>query len=223
MRFIGVDLHTTQLTVCYLKNADDFEFRQYRLSEVAAFLASLATDDQLAVEATGNSRWLVSLVGERVGRVVVVNPRDFAVIKQSVKKTDRRDALNLARFLAVDMLPEVRVKSERAEAVARLNETRSKLVGLKTSLLNKIHALAVGRGWKLRREALASEKALERVMQLAWTAVERVELEIIGEHIAALKASIKRLDKAISELGGQLEGFENLITITGIGSRSAAV
>ena len=117
MRYIGVDLHTTQVTVCYLKSLDEFSFRQYRLDEIESFLDSLQSADELALEATGNSRWLVNLVKERVHRVVIVNPREFEVVKRSVKKTDRRDALNLARFLAVDMLPEVRVKSELAEAV----------------------------------------------------------------------------------------------------------
>lgn len=223
MRYIGVDLHTTQLTVCYLKTGDDYQFKQYRLSEIEVFLDCLDASDQLAVEATGNSRWLVGLIEKRVARVVIVNPREFEVIKQSVKKTDKRDALNLARFLAVDMLPEVRAKSEQAEAVARLNGTRSKLVSLKTCLLNKIHALAVSRGWKLKKESLGSEKGLSGARQLQWTAVERVELEIIIEQIGALKVGIKQIEAAIGELGSKLAGFENLITITGIGERSAAV
>ena len=68
MRFIGVDLHTTQLTVCYLKTVGDYHFKQYRVEEIERFLADLAETDQLAVEATGNSRWLVNLVAERVSR-----------------------------------------------------------------------------------------------------------------------------------------------------------
>ena len=223
MRFIGVDLHTTQLTVCYLKTAAEYGFKQYALDQIESFLSTLEETDELAVEATGNTRWLVGLVEKRVRRVVIVNPREFEVIKRSVKKTDRRDALNLARFLAVDMLPEVRAKSEGAEAVGRLNETRNKLVGLKTSLLNKLHALAVSRGWKLKKESLSSAKGLARVMQLEWSAVERVELEIVSEQIGALKQGIKRLDEAIGEQGAGLAGFENLITMTGIGVRSAGV
>ena len=104
-----------------------------------------------------------------------------------------------------------------------LNETRNKFVGLKTSLINKVHSLAVSRGWKLRRESLASKKGLAAVEQLEWTAIERVELEIIIEQINALKESLKRLDEAIEEAGARLAGFENLITMTGIGARSASV
>ncbi len=179
MRYIGIDLHTTQVTVCYLKTGEDYQFKKYRLDEMEEFLADLAATDEVAVEATGNTCWLVNLVKKKVGRVVIVNPREFEIIKQSVRKTDKQDALSLARFLAVDMLPEVRAKSECAETVQRMNETRTKLVRLKTSLLNKIHALAVSRGRKLKKESLGSERGLEKVLVEQWTAAERVELEII--------------------------------------------
>lgn len=223
MRYIGVDLHTTQLTVCYLKTSDDYEFKCYRLEEVESFLSDLAATDELAVEATGNSRWLVDLVTEKVSRVVIVNAREFQVIKQSAKKTDRRDALNLARFLAVDLLPESRRKSEGAETIQRLNETRSKLVGLKTALLNKVHALAVGRGRKLKKESISSARGLRRVLAEEWSEIERLELEIISEQIGHLKASIGRLEKAIAEEAEKLRGYRNLISIKGIGARSAGV
>lgn len=88
MRFIGVDLHTTQLTVCYLKTAEDYHFKQYRLDEIERFVADLDEADQLAVEATGNSRWLVNLVTERVSRVVIVNPREFQE-RQAISEKDR--------------------------------------------------------------------------------------------------------------------------------------
>jgi len=96
-------------------------------------------------------------------------------------------------------------------------------VRLKTSLLNKIHALAVSRGRKLKKESLGSERGLEKILSAERTQVERIELEIIIEQIRALKTSIGKLDKALEEQSKKMTGFENLITVTGIGSRSAGV
>ena len=53
--------------------------------------------------------------------------------------------------------------------------------------------------------------------------LERLELEIIVEQIAALKSSIGRLEKAICEEANKLEGFANLVSVTGIGAPSAGV
>jgi transposase len=223
MRYIGVDLHTTQITVCYLTENEEISIRKYQLIEIEKFVADLQETDEIAVEATCNTRWFYEKAVKKVSRVVLVNPRQFEVVKNSVKKTDKHDAINLARFLKADLLPEVRAKKEEAEKVQSLVNTRTKFVRLKTSLLNKIHALYVSNGRKLRKTSLSSEKGLDKVFQEVWSKIERLELEIIIEQIRSLKASIKKLDKAIAEESEKLKGFENLKTISGIGSLSAGI
>lgn len=224
MRYIGVDLHTTQITVCYLTEKDEISIRKYQLVEIEKFVKSLQKTDELAVEATGNTRWFVSQVKEAVGRVVVVNPRGFEVVCKSVKKTDKADAINLAKFLRADLLPEARLKSQAAEKVQSLAHTRIKLVRLKTSLINKIHALYVADGRKLKKSKLSSEKGLRKVLECQrWSEIEEIELEIIIEQIRYLKLSIKKLDTAIEQEAGKLKGYRNLVSMSGIRSLSAGI
>ena len=88
-RYLGVDLHRTQFTVCTrLENGRTY-LRQWQLRELKLFAAQLRKEDELAVEATGNTRLFYDAVVERVARVVVVNPAQFKVISQSVKKPTR--------------------------------------------------------------------------------------------------------------------------------------
>ena len=223
MRYIGVDLHTTQITVCYLTEREEPAIRKFQLCEIEKFVSGLSKTDEIAVEATGNTRWFAEQVGETAGRIVVVNPRQFEVVKNSVKKTDRNDAINLAVFLKADMLPEVRAKKQQAADVQSLVQTRTKLVRLKTGLINKIHALSVSNGRKLRKTGLASEKGLEKVLTQEWSEIERIELDIIIEQIRSLKAGIRKLDKAIALRSEKLKGYRNLVSIGGIGSLSAGV
>jgi transposase len=190
---------------------------------LAKFCDGLSPADQIAVEATGNTRWFIEQVKELVGRIWVVNPREFQVIRQSVKKTDERDAESLARFLRDGLLPEVRLKSALAERVQSLQQTREKLVGTRTSLLNKIHALLVGAGRKAKKESLASAVGRARVLTMEWSVAERVELEVISAQIESLSGGIKRLEAEIAALGRKLAGFENLVSIKGIGEKSAAL
>lgn len=223
MRFIGVDLHTTQITVGYLTEKDEISIRKYQLVELEKFVLDLRKTDKIAVEATCNTRWFYEQVKKSVSEVVLVNPREFEVVKNSVKKTDKHDAINLARFLKTGLLPEVRAKKEEAEKVQSLVNTRTKMVRLKTSLLNKIHGLHISKGRKLRKTSLSSEKGLDKVLEGEWSEIERIELEIIIEQIGSLKVNIRRLEKAIADESEKLKGFENLKTISGIGSLSAGI
>jgi len=64
---------------------------------------------------------------------------------------------------------------------------------------------------------------LETVLLSEWSAMERIELEIIIEQIRALKVSIKKLDTAIEAESGKLNGFASLVSMSGIGSLSAGI
>jgi len=46
---------------------------------------------------------------------------------------------------------------------------------------------------------LASEKGLDKVLREQWSAIERIELEIILTQIRSLKVGIHKLDKVIEE------------------------
>jgi transposase len=224
MRYIGVDLHTTQITVCYLMETDKASTKTYSLEKISEFIEELTETDSVAVEATTNTNWFVSQIENQVAKVVIVEPRSFEVIRRSVKKTDERDALALARFLRAGLLPGARRRSLEQETVQSLANTREKLVGLKTKLINQIHALLVRSGRKEKRERLTSQKGFRQVIEkYSWTEVERIELEVIGEQLTALAEGIKKLDEAIQKAGERLEGFENLSSIKGIGAKSAAV
>src|SRR5437870_6795650 len=110
MRFIGVDLHSNQITICYLTKSGQETHRTFSLKALAEFQKTLRRTDRIAVEATGNTRWFVGQIKELVAEFVIVNPNQFEVIRKSVKKTDRHDARALALFLSKQLLPEARLK-----------------------------------------------------------------------------------------------------------------
>src|SRR6266404_3824436 len=90
-RYLGVDLHRTQFVVCTRLENGEQEVRQWRIAGLPKFVEQLQSQDQIAVEAMGTTARFYDAVGP-VARVVVVNPHQFKVISESVKKTDRNDA-----------------------------------------------------------------------------------------------------------------------------------
>jgi transposase len=222
-RYLGVDLHRTQFVVCTRLENGQHEVRQWRIRQLQEFVEQLGSEDEIAVEAMGTTARFHDAVVGRVSRVVVVNPHQFKVISESVKKTDRNDAAALALYLAKDMLPEVRMKPKQHRELMHMAETRDLLVKQRSALKGKINNLLAMEGIELKREALSSKIALERVLALPVTGMVQLELRVLVGQIRTLSESITELEKRLEEEGQQLPGYENLTSIKGIGRLSATV
>lgn len=222
-RYLGVDLHRNCFTVATIAENKRLYLREYRLTELPAFVAKPRSTDQIAVEVTGNTRLFYDAVVAHVARVVVVNPMQFEVIKKSTKKTDKHDAKTLALYLSKDMLPEVRMKDKQHAQLASLTQTRDTLVKQRTALKNKVNNILSSRGINLKREALASDKGLQQVLAMPFDALTRVELGVLVEQIRSINRSVAELEKTIQGEGPKLPGHENLKSIKGIGDVGATI
>lgn len=222
-RYVGVDLHRTQFTVCTLDEAGRKSRKQWKIEQLPEFMAQLQTEDELAVEATGTTASFYEAVVERVGRVVVVNPHQFRVISESVKKTDHNDAEALALYLSKGLLPEVRMKKRQQRELQHLAETRDLLVKQRSALKTKINNLLAANGIYLKREALSSQKALEGVLTSQVSTLVKIELRVLVGQIRSLSSSIGEVDELLEEEGRRLPGHSNLTSIKGIGTLTATI
>jgi transposase len=64
---------------------------------IELFAQSLATDDRVVLEVTGNAWEIARIIEPHVARVVVVSPSDTG-IRRAWAKTDRLDARTLGRW-----------------------------------------------------------------------------------------------------------------------------
>ena len=223
-RYVGVDLHKNMFVVSfYSPDIHKHEVKSYLLKEMGDFIADSDATDIVAVESTTNTRYFVNCIREHVNEVKVINPSQFKVISNSVKKTDENDAKVIAEFLSKDMLPEVRMKDKKTAQINSLANTRDKLVKLRTALKNKIHNILSSHGILLKKESLSSEKGLQRILEQPVDPVASVELEVIVSQIRGLNEGIKRLDKELEDKGSELPGHENITSIKGIGKKSGSI
>lgn len=224
-RSIGVDLHKSAFTVCYYESEEKVEFKTYKVNaqHLAFFKKTLKSTDELAVESTGNTAFFVREVEKQVQRVRIVNPTQFKVISHSVKKTDERDALTIARFLHKDLIPEVRLKTKEQAQMASLIGTRDKFVKLRTLLKNKLHSILNTNGIVTRQEMFASKKALEAILDLDLEASYRFEIGLIVSQIKSLGVVIDQIGQELKKRAQELPGHRNLTSIKGISDTGAAI
>jgi transposase len=176
-RCIGMDVHREFAQLAVLEDGVVRDEGRIGVTPEALrqWAAGLRADDQVALEATGNSDAIASPLIPLVGRVVVSNPSKTRVIAEAKVKTDKVDARILAQLLAADFLPPVWLPDERTRSLRRQVTRRAHLVRQRTRIKNQIHATlarnlaptppvsdlfgTAGRHWLARQALPADERA----------------------------------------------------------------
>src|SRR5208282_4228320 len=140
------DVH---LDFCEVAIVEDGELRsagriETKPEQIELFASSLAPDDRVALEVTGNAWEIARLIEAHVAQVLVVSPSDTG-IRQARAKTDRLDARTLARLLAAGSLDAVWMADERTRVMRRRLARRAQLVGSRSRCKNEIHAVLMRR------------------------------------------------------------------------------
>ena len=110
---------------------------------IEAFGRTLARDDRVTLEATGNALAIARIV-ERHAQVVLANPKVVKWVTALRTKTDKIDARTLATLLAGGFLPEVWIVDEATRMLRRRISRRAPLVQQRTRIKNQVHAVLIG-------------------------------------------------------------------------------
>src|SRR5919199_648332 len=218
-RCIGLDVHRDFAQVAILENGimTDAGRVDCRSGPLRAWAGTLHADDEVALEATGNTEAIVALIAPHVARVVVSNPVRTRAIAEAKIKTDKVDASVLAQLLAADYLPSVWQPDETTQMLRRLVARRARLVRQRTRLKNQVHATLHrnlisgcpatdlfgkrGRSW-LKQIPLPTDErdALESNLRV---------LDLLGEELAQADAACARAATSRSDV-------RRLMTIPGL-------
>jgi transposase len=106
VRFIGLDVHLDfcEVAICEAGRVRSGGRVPTSPEGLAVLADSLAPDDHVALEATGNALAIARRLEPCVARVVVATRTELRAITEAKVKTDRRDARTLARLLAAGLL-----------------------------------------------------------------------------------------------------------------------
>ena len=218
MRIIALDVHRSFAQVAILENgklrdAGKIDLERGRLLQ---FARKLKSDDEIVIEATGNTSAIVRLLSPFAGRVVIANPILVRAIAWAKVKTDKIDAAVLAKLHASGFLPEVWMPDEETETRRRVVAERTQLVSQLTRLKNRIqsilHANLIppykgvlfskrGRTW-LEAQPLSEDQ-------------RRVVLRHAGE-LDRLGAELADVDKSLAHEALDEPLVKRLMTITGV-------
>lgn len=225
MRAIGIDVHGD---FCELAISEGGGLRSAGRvpstpEDLELFAASLAPDDEVALEATGNALAIARILEPHVARVVVASARELHAISDAKAKTDRRDARTLAKLLAAGMLEGTWLPDEQVRALRRRLAHRAQLVRARSRLKNEAQAALfrnlVGAPSATDLFGVIGRRWLEDLML---PADERETLDSCLRTIAFLDSEIARFEQAIARYALGSPEIRLLVTIPGVGLLSAA-
>ena len=166
MFMIGCGFHTRfqQIAMVDSRTGEIIERRlDHESGEAKEFYKALPSSARVGMEATGHTHWFERMLAEQ-GHELWVG--DAAQIRAGVvrkPKTDPRDAFHILKMLLENRFPRIWIPSPAERDLRQLLQHRVRLVRFRTSVMNQLHALAMGQG-------LCRRKKL-------WTTVGRRELE----------------------------------------------
>jgi transposase len=192
-RCIGLDVHRDFAQVAIWQAGQVVQAGRFDASPqgVREFAAGLGPDDEVALEATGNTWAMVTVLASHAGRVVVANPAKTRAIAEAKVKTDKVDAAILAQLLAADYLPPVWRPDAATGALRRQVLRRAHIVRQRTRLKNQVHAI-------LHRNLVPRCPAADLfgLKGRSWLAAQ----DLPPDEQAALTALMRQLDFHAAEL-----------------------
>ncbi|WP_435080039.1 IS110 family transposase [Halococcus sp. AFM35] len=217
--YLGIDVHKRESQVA-VRNEDGEIVREVRvenanLDEIAQQYAG----SEAAIEATGNYYTIHDTLDEYLD-VSVANPAELKLIANSDRKTDRVDAIELARLVRLGSIPESYVPPEEIRECRALVRGRKSFVEDRTEYVNKIHGLLDQQGITRKVKPLSVE-GREFLDGLSLEAPWETLLETYLETIDAFTERIASLEEEIEDRAASLSETQLLMTIPGVSSYSA--
>ena len=233
-RILAIDLGKFKSVTCLL-NTSSNETEFWTMSTDREYLLKVLRyyhPDLVVIESCGLAGWVHDVCTAEGYKVLVCNPNQEAWKWKHIKrKTDRDDALKLAKLAALGQLVPVYTPCQPQREYRRLVKYRKVILGRINRVQNNIRAMFAQRGMPMVRGQQAW--ALERIDLLAqhrkplaecsldelWRGeldLELIELKQLGQHYCDVQKKLKAL--AIAD-----ERVQLLQTIPGVGRKTAEV
>ena len=223
MIIIGCDFHTRFQKIAMV-DTEIGEITKRRLEhgngEARAFYAALPGPARVGMEATMNAQWFERLLQEYHHELWVGDAAQIRAAAVRKQKTDDRDALHILDLLVRDKFPRIWIPSPENRDLRQMLRHRDKLVRIRTSVQNQLHALAMSQGLcrKAKLWTKAGRKELEGLPLDPWASRRRWELLQLFDQ---LDPQIDELDKVVIQEAEKRPAAVHLMTQQGVGPVTA--
>jgi transposase len=234
MYILAIDLGKFNSMCCYF-NTETQEYSFWPVATSRSYMESVlksATIDRVVMEACGPSGWMHDLCEELKIETLVCSTNEQAWLWKNVKrKTDKDDALKLARLDMCGQLTRVHVPQRQVREHRTLVKYRKTLDQRVGRMKNLIRSLFANQGLEIPRGARAWTVQGREVINghrrpLAECSLEelwRGELDLELKQLDSLTAQLAEVESRLEEIAQDDDRIRRVQTIPGVGRKTAEV
>ena len=223
--YVGLDVSLKLTAICIVDGAGKIVREGMVASNpeaIAAFIKSHARHVvRIGLEAGATSTWLWTELNNMGLPVICIDARHAkAALKMQINKSDRKDAVGIARIMQCGWYKEVRVKGLDSHAIKALLVSRALLVKIKRDLENQMRGLlknlglVIGRA-KMNVFAVRAAELIEDRPELAAAVGPLLKArEAIEQQIADFDRKVMRLARDDAQV-------RRFMTTPGVGAITA--
>ena len=223
--YVGLDVSLKLTAICIVDRTGKIEREGVVASDpetIAAFIKSHAPHvARVGLEAGATSTWLWTELNKLGLPVICIDARHAkAALKLQINKSDRNDAVGIARIMQCGWYKEVRVKDLDSHAIKALLVSRALLVKIKRDIENQVRGL-------LKNLGLVIGQAKMNVFAVRAAELAGARPELAGAVEPLLKAreavgrQIADLDRKVMRLARNVAQVRQFMTAPGVGPITA--
>ena len=223
--YVGLDVSLKLTAICIVDGTGKIVREGAVASNpeaIAAFIMTHAPHvGRIGLETGATSTWLWTELNKMGLPVICIDARHAkAALKMQINKSDRNDAVGIARIMQCGWYKEVRVKDLDSHAIKALLVSRALLVKIKRDLENQIRGLLKNLGL-----VIGQAKMNVFAVRAAELIEDRPGLAAVVEPLLKTREAVERqladLDRKVMRLARNDAQVRRLMTAPGVGAITA--
>jgi len=218
--YCGIDLGARNSQVCMIDDDLNIHLQQKIPNDLPRIIHKIDPfneDLRIVVESTFNWYWLIDGLQEKGYDVFLAHTLGLYMITGAKVKTDRRDALALAKLLKAGLIPKAYIYPKHSRPVRDLLRRRRHLVSLRAIEYSSLRMLLMRHGileHNRNQIKLLPEEELKR-----WLSHPLVQLHARQQLQRArlYTSQLEELEEKILTIAQDRPEYDRLMTIPGIG------
>lgn len=227
-KWIGIDIHKKQFTVCIILMDGKKLLKIYERNEngIAEFLEQVDKDTIIGIESTTWTWDLVKKILPKAKDVIILNTIELKSLMDKMKKTDTEDAKRIAVIIQrfeKEELSICQIKEDDNAEIKGLLNIREELVRTSTRYKNQIISTLEFWGIKSEKKWFTSfKKDIEFISQSKIPDSIKTTIYHLYSLLEHINDETKNIDNEVEKLCKNKKGYNEIVEEIGIGKTTGA-